>query len=175
VAVVTATPRNPLRGYKFRVTFDGAPGYVAGVRTVSGLNMHVMPFEVWEGGNNLHRYVNPNKINWDPIVLEQGLALDDSLEKWAKSVVDFTWMGKKPPQPLKRQFYIDVWDEFTHGDDPFNPAPQARARSYMVHNAWISKYRALPKLDSMASEVALLSVELLHEGWTDVMMIPNEE
>ena len=31
--------------------------YVAGVRSVSGLRTQVAPYEVWEGGNNLHRNI----------------------------------------------------------------------------------------------------------------------
>lgn len=186
------SPRNPLRTYQFRVSvqpFTGGTvgsGYVAGVRSVSGLRMQVAPFEVWEGGNNLHRYANPNKCTWEPIVLEQGIALDDTLETWAQVVLDFAAAGKVDPlQPVKREVIIDVWDENAHPEGPPKisksanlpaPAPkrspmpnsvfsEKQYRRYRVFNAWISKYQALPKLDSMTSEVALLSVELTHEGW----------
>jgi hypothetical protein len=65
VAAPVVQARNPLRNYQFRVgviTTGSASTttYVAGVRTVSGLRMQVNPWEVWEGGNNLHRYANPN-------------------------------------------------------------------------------------------------------------------
>lgn len=166
----TARPRDPLRTFQFRVqvmSFGDKPmdEYVAGCRSVSGLQLTVAPFEVWEGGNNLHRYVNPNKINWDPIVLEQGLALDDTLDNWARAVIDFARSATKPSSELKREVIIDVWDLQTHGPDMPLASGLQKVRSYMVHNAWISKYHALPKLDSMASEVALMSVELTHEGW----------
>jgi len=166
----TARPRDPLRTFQFRVlvkSFGTKPmdEYVAGCRSVSGLNMTVAPFEIWEGGNNLHRYVNPNKINWDPIVLEQGLALDDTLDKWARAVIDFARSGTKPSSEVKREIVIDVWDLITYGPDVPREQGARKLRSYQVHNAWISKYHALPKLDSMASEIGLLSVELLHEGW----------
>lgn len=183
-------PRNPLRTYQFRVRVQpftasqAGDNYVAGVRTVSGLRTQIAPVEVWEGGNNLHRYANPGKATWEPIVLEQGVALDDTFEDWARAVIDFCARGRVAAgQPVKREVVIDVWDENSYPSGPpllsssaSLPAPLPMAmppftratpafRRYRIFNAWISKYQALPKLDSMTSEVALLSVELTHEGW----------
>jgi phage tail-like protein len=185
-ASAEARPRNPLRNFQFRIKVQtmgqnsttAKTEFVAGCRSVSGLQMQVTPFETWEGGNNLHRYVNPNKVTWDPIVLEQGLALDDTLEKWAQAVVDFVRSSKRPAPgaALKREVFIEVWDPHAHGPDlPGAPKPgQGRFRVYQVHNAWISKFHALPKLDSMGNEVALLSVELTHEGWNMTQASPPQ-
>jgi phage tail-like protein len=178
MASVVALPRNPLRTYQFRVgvfSEAAAPTYVAGVKSVSGLRAQVSPWETWEGGNNLHRYANPNKVTWEPVTLEQGLALDDTLERWAQAVLDFA-AGLDPQAPVKRQVLIDVWDENAYPLAPpvATPPPvkssthtdlALRFRRYYLHNAWISKYQPLAKLDSMTSEVAFLSVELMHEGW----------
>lgn len=188
--------RNPLRNYQFRIKVvpqNGASAYVAGVKTVSGLRVQVNPWETWEGGNNLHRYANPNKVIWEPVTLEQGLALDNTFETWSQSVLQYATDGQPVSgQPVKREVFIDVWDENMYQDPPTRRGPPkppppnagtptpskfvatddlqilfgARFRSYHLRNAWISKYAPLPKLDAMASEVALLSVELVHEGWT---------
>ncbi|HTE56335.1 MAG TPA: phage tail protein [Kofleriaceae bacterium] len=194
----TALPRNPLRNYQFRVAvlslgdqMSSDTPYVAGVRTVSGLRAQIAPSETWEGGNNFHRYANPSRVTWEPITLETGLALDSSLEDWARAVLDFTATGKRPAGgAVKRQVVIDLWDENVHPDGPPAlappppPSPSAvspfsanlkvdiarqgvRYKRYHVFNAWISKYAALPKLDSLTSEVSLFSVELTHEGWTE--------
>jgi phage tail-like protein len=192
--------RNPLRSYQFRVGVVTAgtasvSTYVAGVKSVSGLTVQINPWEQWEGGNNLHRYANPNKVIWAPVVLESGLALDDTFERWAQAVLDYSIRGSSS-EPVKRQVFIDLWDENAHPDGPPGLAPPAgmpiaglppngrdsisanpavpidraaqlgpRYRRYHLMNAWISKYAPLPKLDSMTSEVALLSVEIVHEGW----------
>lgn len=188
---VVAVPRNPLRTYQFRVavfSLGATPSeYVAGVKSVSGLRTQVSAWEVWEGGNNLHRYANPNKVTWEPVTLEQGLALDTTFERWAQAVLDFA-AGKVPSEAVKREVMIDVWDENMHPAGPPAPAQPPtpspsttssittnptveigplgpRFRRYHLTNAWISKYQALAKLDSLTSEVALLSVELVHEGW----------
>lgn len=187
------SPRNPLRTYQFRVRVQSfsqgraGDGYIAGVRSVSGLRTQIAPYEVWEGGNNLHRYANPNKLTWEPITLEQGIALDDTLESWSQVVLNFVATGVvDATRPVKREVVIDVWDENAYPQGPPTqstsaglPSPQPTKlapferstplfRSYRIFNAWISKYQALPKLDSMTSEVAILSVELMHEGWTRV-------
>ena len=190
--------RNPLRNYQFRVgvVTDGVPTtYVAGVKSVSGLRVQINPWETWEGGNNFHRYANPNKVIWEPVTLEQGLALDDTFERWAQAALDYAVNGK-PTEPVKRQVFIDLWDENMYpGGPPTVAAPAGsllstgpannrdaissnpkvpidraqqlgpRLRRYHLWNAWISKYAPVPKLDSMTSEVALLSVEITHEGW----------
>ncbi|RKH07824.1 phage tail protein [Corallococcus praedator] len=172
---VPANARNPLRTYRFRLRMDtsAAGDYVAGVRSVSGLTVQVGAYEVWEGGNNLHRYAQPHKVSWDNIVLEQGLAVDDTLERWARAVLEFVRTGKAPGEAVKRDVFIDLWDEYAHPTEVPTPGPaEARIRSFHVHNAWVSKYHALPKLDAMAGEVALMSVELTHEGWEPVPRPP---
>jgi phage tail-like protein len=172
----TARLRDPLRGFQFQIlldSLDGSPLLVCGVQRISGLTHSVTSFDVWEGGNNLHRYANPDKVNWDPITLEQGLALDDTLELWAAAVRHFSMTGQLLAAPtgsgalrVKRNLIIEVRDPV------FSTAPARMAgqgpplgRRYRVFNAWVSKYSALPRLDALAAEVALMSVELIHEGW----------
>jgi phage tail-like protein len=184
----SATPYNPLLTYQFRLQLldlpadpspeqlgrstlgadpappstsppdvGGATAYVAGVRRVSGLTLTVAASETWEGGNSLHRYANPHRAVWDPITLEQGIALDTQLQSWAEAGIAFLRTGTVK-EPVKRNVLLDVWDPgITSADRP-------RAR-YLIFNAWVSKYQALPRLDAMADEVALLSVELTHHGW----------
>ncbi|APR75702.1 Hypothetical protein A7982_01048 [Minicystis rosea] len=161
MASVDVRVRDPLRSYQFTVFVAGTGvdprqgQLIAGVQRVSGLACTVTASEVWEGGNNLHRYVNPDKINWEPVTLEQGLALDDSLEAWAAEVRNFVARGSG--NQVKRNVDIELRDPL---------ATDQWMRRYRIKNAWISKYNALPKLDALTSEVALLSVELQHEGWT---------
>jgi phage tail-like protein len=189
---VSAVPYDPLLTYQFRIqlldppaeaAFDDVPaergtlgtstapttraigspstGYVAGVRRVSGLSVTVASTETWEGGNSLHRYANPHRAVWEPIQLEQGLALDMSLQAWAEAGLAFLRTGTvNPAQPVKRNVLLDVWDP---GDASAGPArPRVR---YVIFNAWVSKFSAVPRLDAMADEVALLTVELTHHGW----------
>jgi phage tail-like protein len=190
-------PRDPLRNYQFHIYLRGTAGDVpvGGVQRVSGLSAHVSPFEIWEGGNNLHRYAQPDKLTWDAVTLEQGLVLDDTLETWAQGVHHFAMTGELLELPgtgqvaVKRDVIIEICDPVmpVHqglgppppggaDDDPSSPAGSAqsggpgqvgrpRGRRFHLYNAWISKWNALPRLDALSQEVALLLMELVHEGW----------
>lgn len=167
MTVVTA--RDPLKNYQFRVSFQsGGSSYIAGVKRVSGLNVTIAAHEIWSGGNNLHRFANPDKVNWDPVTLEQGLALNDELERWALAGLQFALTGSAPATALKRNLYVDVWDpHWYQADGRGSDGNQGNepVRRFVLLNAWISRFQALPQFDAMSSEVALLSVELVHEGW----------
>lgn len=152
---ITSARRDPLRTYQFTVTVGGSGMPVAGVRRVSGLTRAVQPHEIWEGGDSLHRYAQPDRVTWERITLEQGLALDDSLTRWATACTDFLDTGVPTPgSPVKRDVVIEASDQLTD-----------RKLRYHVYNAWVSRFQALPALDAMSQEVGLLLVELEHEGW----------
>jgi phage tail-like protein len=163
-------PRDPLRNYQFHIYVESLVGpavAVGGVQRLSGLGGAVGVYEVWEGGNNLHRYANPDRVTWDPVTLEQGLALDDTLEEWALGVRHFAMTGqlmagKTGKVLVKRDVVIEAVDPVFQAP----PGARSRARRFRLHNAWISKFNALPRMDAMAAEAALLLVELVHEGWT---------
>lgn len=170
----TASRRDPLKNYQFRLKFisvtPATTRYMAGVTRVSGLSATVSAVEHWSGGNSLHRHAHPDRCQWDPITLEQGLALDDQLESWAEAAIDFAATGK--PGLVKRGVILDVWDpratlqlqQLSSGGEAL---PMYR---FQIHNAWISRYEAMPALDGQGNEVALLSVELTHEGWQRVVV-----
>lgn len=151
---------DPLRTFQFRLKFvvPGSSDYVAGVRSLSGLGWNIAKHEVWSGGNNLHPYALPHRISWEPITLAHGIARDTSLEAWADAA---RTMAESPAaagaRNARRSLQIDVWDPTLGASAPMY--------CYVVYNAWVSKYVALPKLDSMTSEIALATLEISHEGW----------
>lgn len=180
--MVLGTRHDALRNFQFRLRLTptngtgGAPGssdYVAGVNRVSGLNVSIAPTEIWSGGNTRHRHAHPDKFTWDPITLDQGLALDGVLAQWAQAAVTFATTGVADlAVPVKRGVILDVWDPYrtrepaeTGGIVTTANPPTKPMYRYVVHNAWVSRYQAMPALDAMSNEVALLSIELTHEGW----------
>lgn len=197
--MVTARRRDPLRCFQFRLKlFDqpappqnfsgegeaepGAPSdYIAGVSRVSGLSATVSSTEIWSGGNMLHRHAHPDRCTWDAITLEQGLALDSTLAHWANAAIDFAARGVVGTTgPVKRGLILDVWDPYVVeppqavGGEPLEGwAPQHPMYRYLIHNAWISRYQAMPGLDSRSNEAALLSVEITHEGWMTTGVAPT--
>jgi phage tail-like protein len=168
------TRHNPLRTYQFRVGFDAEPDYFAAVQRLSGLSVSIEATEIREGGNSAHRIAHPDRATWEPLTLEQGLAVDERLERWAGACLDHL-EGRRPAAAVKRTVVIDVWDPQQHGGSDASAAAQGpaggpgqrahRLRRYRVFNAWVSRLQALPQLDAMRDEVGLLVVELTHEGW----------
>ena len=168
----TVARRDPLRTYQFRLRLDppGPSGdrHVAGVRSVSGLSWAIEAQETWSGGNNFHRYATPHRITWEPLILEHGIALGNDLEQWAHAARQHV-LGVSSPLPLaKRDLVLEVWDP-TRAIEPVpEGANDPSIRKYQVRKAWVSKYVALPKLDATASEVAIQTLEIIHEGWVRV-------
>ncbi|MES2639553.1 MAG: phage tail protein [Myxococcota bacterium] len=166
---------DPLRTFQFRVSVpldqttagvQTGTRVVAGVQRVSGLTQIATASETWSGGNNLHRYANPERITWDPVVIESGLALDDTFAVWAAAVREFLETGKRPSVPIKRTVFIDVWDGVPQDRGATGPTDPPRSVRYVLANAWLSRFQALPRLDALTSEVALQSAEFVHEGWS---------
>jgi phage tail-like protein len=167
--VVELSPRkrDPLRNFNFTVYVpdtSGALAVVGGVQRISGFGSNLSSYEVWEGGNNLHRYANPDKLTWDPVTLEQGILLDDTLELWALGVRHFVASGTLMTDPSNGQPVKVKRDVVIEASEPEIGVYPDRKR-FVLHNAWISKFNALPRMDAMANEVALMLVELVHEGW----------
>jgi phage tail-like protein len=68
---------NPPAGYRFLVFFQIA-GTVPNpldirIQKVSGISSHVETTEIREGGENIFRQQLPNRVNYNNLVLEQGL------------------------------------------------------------------------------------------------------
>ena len=161
---IRSASHDPLRTFQFEVWVGGVPMF--GVRSCSGLSWSLGATETWEGGNNRFRYANPEKATWDPITFEYGLALDDDLRRWAEAAEKWALTGKRPEAAVKRNAELYVWDVFHHGtSNPYETGEYAR--KYLIFNAWVSKYVAMPKLDATSSEVAIVTVELTHEGWQE--------
>lgn len=168
-----ARRHNPLRTYQFRIGFAEGE-YFAAVQRLSGLTLSVEATEIRQGGNNIHPHVHPDRATWEPLSLEQGLAVGSRLETWAGACLDFL-EGRRPSEAVKRNVVIDVWDPQEHGGGAAEPgadigdtgpgASLLRFRRYRVFNAWVSRLQALPQLDAMRDEVGLLVLELTHEGW----------
>jgi phage tail-like protein len=169
--------RDPLRAFSFRIAFLETPPsapddltkgmnpptkYVAGVRSVSGLSWNLSSYETWSGGNNMHPFLTPNRVTWAPVTLEQGLAIDASLEVWAEAGRALA-TGERSDK-ARRTLQLDVWDPVYSGG-LLVEGELAHTYSYLIYNAWVSKYTALPKLDASISEVALATIEITHEGW----------
>ena len=146
---------DPYRKFKFRIKINGS--YVAGLTTMSALSRTIADEDITEGGNNAFSYKVPGRASYASITLERGISQDRTFAEWADAVNRRNSFN--PMEGFKRDIEIQVFDigQNVHNDRP--------AIAYKVHNCWVSKYEALPGLDSSSSDVAIESIEIQHEGW----------
>jgi len=132
--------------YRFRVELDGM--WVAGFSEVSGLSMETEIHEVPEGGLNQFVHRLPGRIKLEPLILKRGMTMTNELWKWYMQVVN----GKI----TRRNGSIIMYDE---QDEEF--------RRWNFYDAYPSKWMG-PQLNAISSEVAVESIELVHNGFRKV-------
>ncbi len=156
---------DPLLNFKFIVNWGasggGAVEPVAGVSKVSAFSRNVDAADYREGASPFVGRKIPGQVKYDNITLERGIILDIAFEQWANKIWYYEQSGTLSSNQVslmdfRKDLRIDVC----------NQAGQIMLE-YWVFNAWPTKYTAVPELDAQAgNNVALESLELVHEGWT---------
>jgi phage tail-like protein len=145
---------DPYKNYRFKVYFGTSTSAVAGVSKVGGLKRSSDAIEYKEGGNTIIRK-GLGRTKYDPITLERGITFDTEFEDWANAA---QVLDKGSPSSslanLRKEIRIEL----------LNEAGQPVFR-YIVHNAWVSEYQALPDLDAGGNAIALEHIKLENEGW----------
>lgn len=138
-----ADPNYPLPRFHFRVTFDAT---VINCSEVTGLNTELDVIEYRDGASVLFSTQKMSGLRkFGDIVIKKGVfASDKDYWDWYSSVQMNT--------PLRKTITIELLDE-TH----------APIMTWALTNAWPKKVEN-PDLKSDASEVAVESITLVHEG-----------
>jgi len=135
----------PYKKYRFRLEIDGIDQ--AGFSEVSGFDANVDVIEYREGDSPVTSAVKlPGLTKYGNVTLKWGVTDSMSLYEWIKGISE--------GNIERKTVTITVLDD--NGD--------AKA-SWQLLNAWPTKYTA-PDFNANASEVALESLELAHEGMT---------
>ncbi|WP_456401952.1 phage tail protein [Hydrogenimonas sp.] len=137
----------PLLNYRYRVEIDGL--VVAGFSEVSGLGSEVETEEFKEGGAGFVRRL-PSGFKQSNIVLKKGMGLSTDLIDWYREVVKALRYGK--PIPKTPNLYISLID--SEGEE--------RIR-FRITSAYPIKWSG-PELKGSGSDVAIETIELVHEG-----------
>jgi phage tail-like protein len=141
----TASRTDPFRAFNFEVRFDGLT--VGAFSECSGLTAEGDTVDYREGTDlpltvrklvGLRKYTN--------ITLKRGYTQNGELWAW--------WRNIASGVPDRRNGSITLLDE-----------ERREVLSWSVENAWINKIEA-PTFNATANEVAIESVELVHEGLT---------
>jgi phage tail-like protein len=143
--MATAERRDPYRSFNFQLEIDGVP--LGAFSEVSGLTAEGDAIDYREGTDvqqNVRKY--PGLRKFSNVTLKRGITQDKSLWRWYTNIVN--------GQPDRRDVTIVL----------LNEARQPVLR-WHAESAWINKIEG-PTLKASANEIAMESVELVHEGLT---------
>jgi phage tail-like protein len=143
---MTSGPIDPYVNFNYLVEIDGIAR--GAFHEVSGLDSTIDVIEHREGGANTTPYKLAGQTKYANIVLRWGMTVDNQLWLWHKSAVDGAADGRLD----RRNGSVVLLDR----------RGQEVARWNFVR-AWPSKYTA-PSLSAEASDIAIESVEIVHEG-----------
>lgn len=143
--MATAERRDPYRSFNFQLEIDGVP--LGAFSEVSGLTAEGDAVDYREGidvQQNVRKL--PGLRKYSNITLKRGYTQDKSLWRWYGNIVN--------GQPDRRDVTIVL----------LNEARQPVLR-WHAESAWINKIEG-PSLKAAGNEIAMESVELVHEGLT---------
>lgn len=140
-------PNNPILNYRYHIEISGL--IVAGFSEVSGLEQEIEMEEFKEGGSDfVHHF--PKAIKHSNLILKRGLSTSDELRKWYQNVLKSISYGSAIPK--SSMIYITL----------LGPRGEAQTR-FCVKEAYPIKWSG-PQLNANGSEVAIETLELMHEG-----------
>lgn len=131
---------------KFRYTIEVQGMELGGFSEVSGFDASIDVIEYREGDKVQTAMKIPGLKKYGNITLKQGVADKDALYKWME-----TGFEKDVNRQTVTITLLDI-----EGN---------AAASWQVINAWPTKYTA-PDFNATASEIAVETLELAHEGMT---------
>jgi len=143
--MATATRRDPLRSFNFLLEIDGIP--LGAFAEASGLTAEGDAVDYREGTdlqNSVRKLVGLRK--YTNITLKRGYTEDGSLWQWYANIA--------AGDPDRRNVTIVLMNEAHE--------PVLR---WHAENAWVNKIEG-PSFKASGNEVAMESVELVHEGLT---------
>lgn len=134
--------QDPFLNFNYLVEIDGIAR--GAFHEVSGLESTIDVVEHREGGANTTPHKLAGQTKHSNIVLKWGTTIDPELYRWHKAVIDGTIERRNGSVVLLDRKGIEV------------------AR-WNFERAWPSKYTG-PSLSAEASDVAIETMELVHEG-----------
>jgi len=143
--MATAERRDPYRTFNFQLEIDGVP--LGAFSEASGLTAEGDAVDYREGTDlqpNVRKLTGLRK--YTNITLKRGYTQDKSLWRWYGNIVN--------GQPDRRDVTIVL----------LNEARQPVLR-WHAENAWVNKIEG-PSFKAAGNEIAMESVELVHEGLT---------
>lgn len=136
--------KDPFVNFNFHVEIDGIVRLA--FQEAGGLDSTIDVIEHREGGENITTRKYPGQVKFSNITLKWGMCDDVEIYQWHKQWAD------GDPAARRRNGSIILFDR----------ARQEKAR-WNFFNAWPTKWTG-PALNAEASDIAIESLELAHEG-----------
>jgi phage tail-like protein len=140
--MAVGTRSDPFHGFNFLVEIDGFARFA--FRECSGLDSSQAPVDYREGDEPLRVRKLPGLNTYSPISLKRGITLDPDMWDWRRKASE----GKVE----RRNVSIVLMDD-----------TQKEAARWNLSDAWPSKWTG-PSFNATSNEVAIESLELVHEG-----------
>jgi phage tail-like protein len=136
--------KDPYANFNFVVEIDGITE--AGFQEVSGLSSELGVIEYREGGENITTRKYPGQVKFSNISLKRGLTDNVELYNWHKQ-----WADGDPAAPRK------------NGSIVLRNRLGGEVQRWNFFNGWPSKWTG-PTLNATANEIAIETLEIVHEG-----------
>lgn len=152
-------PYNPLLTFKYRLYFtDEGDNPIAGISKMGAIKQKTEAL-AWRSAGHLKNAASqiPGGTSYEPIAFEQGLGLDDGrFEAWALAASNWKeGQGGHEKARFRKDLRVDVLD-----------LSGAARLTYIIKDAWVSEYQALPELDANnLNTVGISSLTVVFEGW----------
>ena len=141
----TGERKDPYRGYNFKLEIDGIQRN--GFRECSGLDAKSDPIDYREGDEKVYTNCKlPGQTKYSNISLKMGKTDDKDLWEWRKKVIDGKTERKNGSIIL------------------MNESGEEKVRWNFV-NGWPTSWVG-PSMNATANEVAIETIEIVHEGIT---------
>lgn len=152
---------DPCKSFKFRVRWGGK--FVACANKLGNLEPSADIVISKEAGVALRNRITHGKAGTEPVtvihkplILEKGIIHDPEFELWAKKSRNYMLQTEEAVshKDFRKDLVIEIYNE-----------AGKLAAAYKVYRCWVSKYQALPELDTGGNAVAIQSIKLENEGW----------
>ena len=143
--MATDARNDPYRAFNFVVEIDGLPR--GAFSEVSGLSAEITAVEYREGTDKQpNPREMPGQVKFSNLVFKRGYTADKTLWQWYTNIFN--------GQPDRRNVTVVLLNE-----------RREQVLRWNAENAWIRKIEG-PSLKASANDVAMESMELVHEGLT---------
>jgi phage tail-like protein len=145
---------DPYANFNFRVRLGGR--CVAGFGKVHALSRTTGMVEPRDGGDPSTSRKSPGASKFEAITLECGVSCDPRFLSWANTVNSLE--SERDTEASLRNARKDIIIEV------YSDTGQL-ALAVRVVRCWVSKFQAMPNLDTDVNTVAIETLKLENEGW----------